>query len=53
MTGFIEREDRRFVRQLMWEFRGPAKAAERFKKAVFAGLDLPPGFRRTSTRKGF
>ena len=44
VTGFIEREDRRFVRQLMWEFRGPAKAAERFKKAVFAGLDLPPGF---------
>jgi HAE1 family hydrophobic/amphiphilic exporter-1 len=31
----------------MWEFRGPSKAAENYKKAVFAGLTLPPGFSAT------
>jgi HAE1 family hydrophobic/amphiphilic exporter-1 len=28
----------------MWEFRGPSKAEENYRKAVFAGLSLPAGF---------
>jgi HAE1 family hydrophobic/amphiphilic exporter-1 len=31
----------------MWEFRGPGKAAKRYKEAVFSKLDLPPGFSAT------
>ena len=31
----------------MWEFRGPSKAEERYRKGVFASLHLPPGFSAT------
>lgn len=44
VAGCIEREDRRFIRRVSWDFRGPVRAAEGFTRAVFAGLDLPPGF---------
>jgi HAE1 family hydrophobic/amphiphilic exporter-1 len=29
----------------MWEFRGPSKAEERYRKGIFDSLHLPPGFR--------
>lgn len=47
VAGSIDRENQQFQQTLMWEFRGPTKAAENYKKAVFAGLKLPPGFSAT------
>ncbi|MCK7583467.1 MAG: efflux RND transporter permease subunit [Chromatiales bacterium] len=36
-----------FQQTIMWEFRGPSKAEERYRKAVFDSLHLPPGFSAT------
>jgi len=47
IAGSIDRENQQFQQTLMWEFRGPSKAAENYKKAVFASLQLPPGFSAT------
>jgi len=47
IAGSIDREDQQFQMTVMWEFRGPYKAGERFRKAVFEKLDLPPGFTAT------
>jgi len=44
IAGSIDRENQQFQQTVMWEFRGPYKAADRYKKAVFEKLDLPPGF---------
>lgn len=44
IAGSIDREDQQFQQTVMWEFRGPTKAAEKYRDAVFARLDLPPGF---------
>ena len=42
--GSIDREDQRFQKTVMWEFRGSSKAADAFKKSIFSSLKLPPGF---------
>jgi hydrophobic/amphiphilic exporter-1 (mainly G- bacteria), HAE1 family len=47
IPGAIDREDQRFQQTIMWEFRGPSKAEERYRKAVFDSLHLPPGFSAT------
>ncbi len=47
IAGAIDRENQQFQLTVMWEFRGPAKAEERYRKAVFASLHLPPGFSAT------
>ena len=47
IAGSIDREDQQFQQTVMWEFRGPTKAAEKYREAVFARLDLPPGFSAT------
>ncbi len=47
IAGSIDRENQQFQQTLMWEFRGPSKAAENYKKAVYASLQLPPGFSAT------
>ncbi|MGB7294364.1 MAG: efflux RND transporter permease subunit [Candidatus Aminicenantales bacterium] len=47
IAGSIDREDQQFQQTVMWEFRGPSKAAENYKKSVYAGLKLPPGFSAT------
>jgi HAE1 family hydrophobic/amphiphilic exporter-1 len=47
IAGSIDRENQQFQQTVMWEFRGPSKAAENYKKAVFASLPLPPGFSAT------
>lgn len=44
IAGSIDRENQQFQQTVMWEFRGPYKAADRYKKVVFEKLDLPPGF---------
>ncbi|MFW6160659.1 MAG: efflux RND transporter permease subunit, partial [Acidobacteriota bacterium] len=44
IAGSIDRENQKFQQTLMWEFRGPYKAAENYKKALFERLELPPGF---------
>jgi HAE1 family hydrophobic/amphiphilic exporter-1 len=44
VAGSIDRENQQFQQTLWWEFRGPAKAEERYRKAVFNSLSLPPGF---------
>lgn len=44
IAGSIDRDNQQFQQTVMWEFRGPAKAEERYRKAVFASLQLPPGF---------
>jgi HAE1 family hydrophobic/amphiphilic exporter-1 len=47
IAGSIDRENQQFQQTLMWEFRGPSKAEERYRKAVFDSLHLPPGFSAT------
>lgn len=47
IPGAIYRENQQFQMTVMWEFKGPYKAAENYRKAVFASLSLPPGFRAT------
>lgn len=47
VAGSIDRENQQFEQTVMWEFRGPTKAAENYKKAIFASLKLPPGFTAT------
>ena len=47
IAGSIDRENQQFQQTLMWEFRGPSKAADNYKKAVYASLQLPPGFSAT------
>ncbi|HSA95898.1 MAG TPA: efflux RND transporter permease subunit [Acidobacteriota bacterium] len=44
IAGAIDRENQQFQQTLMWEFRGPSKAEERYRKAVYDSLHLPPGF---------
>jgi HAE1 family hydrophobic/amphiphilic exporter-1 len=43
----IDRENQQYQQTLSWEFRGPSKAAENYKKALYASLRLPPGFSAT------
>lgn len=47
IVGSIDRENQQFQQTIMWEFRGPYKAAERYKEAIFNKLSLPPGFSAT------
>ncbi len=47
VAGSIDREDQQFQMTVMWEFRGPYKAGERFRKGVYEQLVLPPGFSAT------
>jgi len=47
IPGSIDRENQQFQQTIMWEFRGPSKAEERYRKAVFASLHLQPGFSAT------
>jgi HAE1 family hydrophobic/amphiphilic exporter-1 len=47
IAGSIDRENQQFQQTVSWEFRGPAKAEERYRKSVFASLHLPPGFSAT------
>jgi HAE1 family hydrophobic/amphiphilic exporter-1 len=47
ISGSIDREDQQFQQTIMWEFRGPNKAAERYKEGVFNKISLPPGFSAT------
>jgi HAE1 family hydrophobic/amphiphilic exporter-1 len=47
IAGSIDRENQQFQQTIMWEFRGPSKAEERYRKSVFASLQLPPGFSAT------
>ena len=44
IAGSIDRENQQFQQTVMWEFRGPSKAASNYRKAVFESLTLPPGF---------
>lgn len=47
IPGSIYRENQQFQITVMWEFKGPYKAAENYRKAVFSSLSLPPGFTAT------
>ncbi len=44
IAGSIARENQQFRLKLMWGFKGPAKSAKNYEKAVFSNLKLPPGF---------
>jgi HAE1 family hydrophobic/amphiphilic exporter-1 len=44
IAGSIDRENQQFQQTVMWEFKGPRKAAQNHKEGVFSKLDLPPGF---------
>jgi len=44
IAGSIDRENQQFQQTVMWEFRGPSKASEDYRRVVFEGLKLPPGF---------
>jgi len=47
IPGSIYRENQQFQMMVMWEFKGPYKAAENYRKAIFSSLSLPPGFSAT------
>lgn len=47
MPGSIYRENQQFQMTVMWEFKGPYKAAENYRKAIYNTLSLPPGFSAT------
>ena len=47
IPGSIDRENQQFQQTIMWEFRGPSKAEERYRKGIFESLHLPPGFSAT------
>jgi HAE1 family hydrophobic/amphiphilic exporter-1 len=47
IASSIDRENQQFQQNVMWEFRGPTKAADNYKKAIFSSLRLPPGFSAT------
>ncbi|MGB2763396.1 MAG: efflux RND transporter permease subunit, partial [Candidatus Aminicenantaceae bacterium] len=47
IAGSIDRENQQFQRTIMWEFRGPRKAGEKYKETIFSKLELPPGFSAT------
>ena len=44
VASSIDREDQQYQQTLMWEFRGPYKAADRYRQSVYEKLQLPPGF---------
>jgi HAE1 family hydrophobic/amphiphilic exporter-1 len=52
IPGSIDRENQQFQQTIMWEFRGPSKAEERYRKGVFASLQLPPGFSASLDEQG-
>lgn len=47
LSGPIDRDQQRFQMTVLWEFRGPSRAAERFRQEIFRSLILPPGFTAT------
>ncbi|MBP6909199.1 MAG: efflux RND transporter permease subunit [Candidatus Saccharicenans sp.] len=47
IPGSIYRENQQFQMIVMWEFKGPYKAAENYRKAIYSSLSLPPGFSAT------
>jgi len=53
IAGSIDREDQQYQQTVMWEFRGPYKAGDRYKKAVYSRLTLPPGFSATLEEERF
>ncbi|MCB1052761.1 MAG: efflux RND transporter permease subunit [Acidobacteria bacterium] len=44
VPGGIGRKDQQYSVLLQWEFRGTQKKADQYKEAVFAALELPPGY---------
>jgi len=44
VASSIDREDQQYQQTVMWEFRGPYKAADRYQQTVYDQLQLPPGF---------
>ena len=53
IPGAIDRENQQFQQTIMWEFRGPSKAEERYRKGVFDSLHLPPGFKASLEERWF
>ncbi|MFQ6082220.1 MAG: efflux RND transporter permease subunit [Candidatus Aminicenantia bacterium] len=47
IAGSIDRENQQYMQTVLWEYRGPYKAAERYQKAIYNSLELPPGFSAT------
>ncbi len=43
--GSITREDQQYVRVLAYDFRGPAKLAQRTHTAFLEAISVPPGYR--------
>ena len=40
IPGSIDRENQQFQQTIMWEFRGPSKAEERYRKGIYDSLHL-------------
>jgi HAE1 family hydrophobic/amphiphilic exporter-1 len=41
----IDRKDQQFAIKVRWDYRGTLRRAKSFRDEVFAGLQLPPGFK--------
>ncbi len=44
LQGSIHRENQKFKQTVRWEFKGPQKIAEEFKRKIYSQIELPPGF---------
>ena len=47
VLSHISRQDQQYVRILSYEFRGPARLAERTHRAFMRSISLPPGYSAT------
>jgi len=44
VPGVITRDDQRYDRWVRWEYRGSSRARANYEEAIFAALELPPGY---------
>ena len=49
----IRRENQQYERTVAWEFRGPPKLGDLVRDEVVNAMDLPPGYRIETSRRGF
>ncbi len=45
--GGISRENQEYIAFISWDYLGSSKAGDRFHKAMFKNLELPPGFKKS------
>ncbi|WP_419948759.1 efflux RND transporter permease subunit [Candidatus Palauibacter sp.] len=49
----IRRENQQYERTVAWEFRGPPKLGDLVRDEVVNAMELPPGYRIETSRRGY